>query len=52
VIAGAGEPRRIAVVGQGYAGLPLYMLALQAGYETRWILDCRNRLTGPNVERL
>ena len=87
--------QRLAVIAQGYVGLPLTRLAVEAGYEVvgidldhsridrprrvdsyvddaqlgdapesglytyrlvereaRWILDCRNRLSGVNVEFL
>jgi UDP-N-acetyl-D-glucosamine dehydrogenase len=42
-----GLPPRLAVVGQGYVGLPLTMLALDAGYEVVGI-----DLDGSRVERL
>jgi glycine/D-amino acid oxidase-like deaminating enzyme len=57
--------QRVVVIGQGYVGLPMAMLAVEAGYtyhdavdyslverEARWILDCRNRMYGAIVEFL
>ena len=50
---------KLAVIGQGYVGQPLAMLAVEAGHpdrsfvrEARWILDCRERISGANVESL
>jgi UDP-N-acetyl-D-glucosamine dehydrogenase len=42
-----GLPPRLAVIGQGYVGLPLTMLAVDAGYEVVGI-----ELDGSRVERL
>jgi UDP-N-acetyl-D-mannosaminuronate dehydrogenase len=50
---------KLAVIGLGYVGLPVAMLAVEAGHpdlsfvrEARWILDSRDRMSGANVESL
>ncbi len=42
-----GPPRRLAVIGQGYVGLPLAMLAVEAGYNVVGV-----DLDGPRVDHL
>ena len=56
--------QKVIVIGQGHVGLPVAVRAAEAGFEVvgfdrelivssaQHVLDCRNVLTGPNVEVL